>query len=213
MCDAPAVSREHVPPQCFFPAGHRNNLSTVPSCDTHNSKNSKDVEYVRNIISTHTGTNKVAATVFENTKRSFDHSPKLMYRTFRKMRPVQVCGDETGAFRVDLPRIQTVMKAIAYALYFRDYAKKHRGDWRIFTPSFHYAPTLHEGQPDPWEGFRKYLESGGFNAMPVPQPEVFKYGVIQSGQNQLMFRFEFYEGFVVTAWTLFESFVSFGTTL
>ena len=38
--------------------------------------------------------------------------------------------------------------------------------------------------------------------MPVPQPQVFKYGVLDMSEDQLMYRFEFYESFVVNAWTL-----------
>ena len=105
MCDAMATSFEHVPPHCFFPEGYRANLITVPSCTAHNEKNSKDVEYVRNVISTqHGATNEAATKVFETTKRSFDRSTKLADRTFRDLRPVLVEGQETGAFAVDLAR-------------------------------------------------------------------------------------------------------------
>ena len=210
MCDAEAVGREHVPPQCFFPAGHRKNLVTVPSCDTHNSNNSKDVEYVRNVLAFLSETNELASEVLETAKRSFDRSEALFNQTFRGLRPVQVEGGETGAFPIDLPRLQRVMKAIAYAVYFHDYGKKHDGDWRIFTPSLRHARELYDGQPDPWEGLRKYLESGSLTPMPVAEPRVFRYGVLQLERPQLLYRFEFYEAFTVNAWTLFQTYVSFG---
>jgi hypothetical protein len=53
MCDAAGTTKEHAPPDCFFPKGYRAGLWTVPSCDAHNSRNSKDVEYVRNVITSH----------------------------------------------------------------------------------------------------------------------------------------------------------------
>ncbi len=109
MCDATAVTKEHVPPKCFFPDRLRRNLVTVPSCVDHNLENSKDVEYVRNVISTQRGTNDVAAELFEKTKRSFDRSPKLMSQTFRSMTPIIVSGEETGAFTVDLARHKSVV--------------------------------------------------------------------------------------------------------
>src|SRR5713226_181962 len=116
MCEAIATSVEHVPPKCFFPKGYRANLITVPSCTAHNEQNSKDVEYVRNVISTQHGcTNKAAAKAFETAKRSFDKSVKLANRTFRDLRRVLVEGQETGAFPVDLARHKNVMRAIAYA--------------------------------------------------------------------------------------------------
>lgn len=209
MCDAVAVSREHAPPQCFFPQGFRNNLVTVPSCALHNSGNSKDVEYVRNAIGGQRGTNNVAVRVLETAMRSFDRSPALLHQTFDGLRTVHIDGTETGAFPFDLQRHDNVMKAIAYALYYRDHGRKHRGAWRVFTPSLAYANSVFRGQPDPWEPFRRYIASGTFTSMTVPEPQVFKYGVIQFEENQLLYRFEFYEGFVVNLWTLFETFVQF----
>ena len=56
MCDAVESSREHSPPSCLFPAMEdirrdlRQNLVTVPSCDGHNSKKSKDDEFLRAVI-------------------------------------------------------------------------------------------------------------------------------------------------------------------
>jgi len=206
MCDATATSEEHVPPECFFPKDSRTSLIKVPSCAEHNEANSKDVEYVRNVISTQRGTNEAAAKIFETTKRSFDHSPRLAARTFRTLTSVMIDGEETGAYRVDLPRHRRVMAAIAYALYFLDYGKKHRGDWHIFTPSFGYAQSVEGGEPDPWETPRRYAESGHYKSMPVRYPEVFKYGSIEAEQGQIIYRFEFYESVVVSAWTHFTTF-------
>jgi len=56
MCASLATSREHTPPSCFFPEESafgrdlRKNLVTVPSCDHHNSKKSKDDEFFRAAI-------------------------------------------------------------------------------------------------------------------------------------------------------------------
>ncbi|MDC5072991.1 hypothetical protein NRA08_18095, partial [Acinetobacter baumannii] len=57
MCDAEATTVEHVPPKCIFPESKdlssadklldfRKQLITVPSCDDHNGKKSKDDEYL-----------------------------------------------------------------------------------------------------------------------------------------------------------------------
>lgn len=52
MCDKEATTVEHVPPKCLFPefkdAGEdlRVNLITVPSCDDHNGKKSRDDEFL-----------------------------------------------------------------------------------------------------------------------------------------------------------------------
>lgn len=207
MCDSAAVSREHAPPKCFFPERLRTNLITVPSCDAHNSDNSRDVEYVRNVLSTQHGTNDVAADVFVATKRSLDHSPKLRARTFCDLKPIIIEGEETGAFPIDLKRHKNVMAAIAYAFYFHDYGRKHRGDWQIFTPSFGYAGTVHGGQADPWADFRQLLDSGHYTPRSVPHPEVFGYEVLEMTEGQMMFRFVFYGRVIVNAWTRFQTLV------
>src|SRR6266576_4429106 len=53
MCDKPATSHEHVPPKCIFPERKdtggedlRDQLMTVPSCDEHNTRKSKDDEFL-----------------------------------------------------------------------------------------------------------------------------------------------------------------------
>jgi len=201
MCPAVATTREHAPPQCFFPEGYRNNLVTVPLCPEHNLGHSEDVDYVRNVICGQSGTNDVAAQVFETAKRSYNHSPALFAQTFGEVRTVVVDGEETGAFPIDLPRHRAVMKAIAHALYYRDAGERHDGGFEVFSPSIHHRDNIYGGRPDPADGFRRYLESGRFKAMPVSEPRVFKYGVLDIGEGQLLYRFEFYEGFVVNAWT------------
>ena len=52
-CDNKAVSREHIPPKCFFPErkdfpndkDYRRDLITVPSCIVHNLHKAYDDEY------------------------------------------------------------------------------------------------------------------------------------------------------------------------
>jgi len=197
MCSAPATTREHAPPQCFFPEGLRENLITVPSCAEHNNGNSEDVEYTRNVICTRRDANGAASASFAKAMRSFANSPDLLTRTFRTLRPF---GDG-ATFRVDLSRHQRVMRAIAFALYFRDNGHKHEGDWRIFTPSFLFAESLQSGEPDPWLQFRRSVELGEFTPRAVTQPTVFKYSTLRDGEL-VRYRFEFYESVVVHAWPL-----------
>src|SRR6185503_5255413 len=93
MCDKPAVTREHAPPLAFFPSDLRVNLITVPSCKFHNNDNSRDVEYVRNIIVTDINSNEVARELFsKKVLPSFKRSPKLTSKTFAKVREVRVGG-------------------------------------------------------------------------------------------------------------------------
>ena len=54
MCDQPSTSAEHVPPKCLFPEKKdlpegvdlRKQLITVPACYVHNTRKSKNDEYL-----------------------------------------------------------------------------------------------------------------------------------------------------------------------
>jgi len=202
VCGAPATSEEHAPPESFFPERYRSGLVTVPSCADHNTKLSKDVEYVRNALCGQRGTNLVAAIVFEAARSSYERSPKLFNRTFSDIRRVILEGQETGAFSIELPRFKKVIKAIAYAMYYHDFGKRNEGDFDVFSPSLSSRSNLYYGRPDGYENLRSLLEACVFKSMPVPQPRVFKYGISRPGEGQIHYRFKFYEGFVVYALTL-----------
>ena len=201
-CGAPATTSEHAPPECFFPEGYNIGLFKVPSCDEHNLNLSTDVEYARNIICQHWGTNLVSYRVAETARASFEHSPKLFTRTFESVQPILVSGEETGSFRLDMPRFKRVIKAIAFAMYYHDFGKRNEGDFDIFSTSLYSQSTLYRGMPDGYEDLRSKLINVPFKSMPVPQPKVFKYGMAWLGEGQIIYRFEFYEAFVVCALTL-----------
>jgi len=201
-CGAPATTSEHAPPECFFPDGYNTGLVEVPSCAEHNLSLSADVEYVRNIICEQYGTNLVASRVAETARASFENSPKLFNRTFSRVRPIIVAGEETGSFRIDMPRFKRVIKAIAFAMYYHDFGKRNEGDFNVFSTSLHSQSNLYLGIPDGYENLRDILSRTHFKSMPVPQPKVFKYGISRPGEGQIHYRFEFYEAFVVCALTL-----------
>jgi len=199
---APKTSDEHAPPDCFFPEGYNSGLVTVPSCDDHNLNLSLDVEYVRNNICGQHGTNLIATRVFEIAEASYDHSPKLFNRTFSNVQKIDFQGEETGAYPIDLPRLKKVMKAIAFAMYFQDFGKRHEGDFDVFSASLYSWSNLYHGVPDGYENLRAVLSASFFKPMPVPQPKVFKYGTSRPGEGQIHYKFEFYEGFLVYPLTL-----------
>jgi hypothetical protein len=201
-CGAPATTSEHAPPECFFPEGYNTGLFEVPSCDYHNLRLSTDVEYARNIICQQWGTNLVSYRVAETARASFEHSPNLFTRTFESVQPLLVAGEETGSFRLDMPRFNRVIKAIAFAMYYHDFGKRNEGDFDIFSTSLYSQSTLYHGTPDGYENLRGRLCNVPFKSMPVPQPKVFKHGMARLGEGQIIYRFEFYEAFVVYALTL-----------
>ena len=56
MCEQANTTPEHVPPKCIFPEvkdlgiDYRKSLITVPSCDAHNLRKSKDDEYLMFVL-------------------------------------------------------------------------------------------------------------------------------------------------------------------
>lgn len=199
MCHRAASTREHVPPSSFFPPGKRTNLWRVPSCSVHNLDNSKDVEYVRNVISIQHGTNATAEEVFQVGKRSFDRSPALFQRTFQDIQGVIVDGDEVGIFSFDLPRVKTVMSTIAHALAYRDFGRDYIGEWRIL------CATLHSKTPAPkWDHFRQMLMAASFEPVATPEPEVFAYGIHGMHPIGFIYRLVFYQAFIVFAWPVMK---------
>lgn len=194
-CERPATTREHVPPACFFPPAYRSNLITVPSCPVHNNENSKDVEYVRNVLVSASSLGSNSEPVFARMMRSIDRRPALAGGTFQDLRPIQLQGEETGAFSVDLRRFNRIMSAIAQALHFRDLGKKRRY-WDVFCPSLHSAESL-LGHADAYEPCRRAAASCKYIYEPTEQPSVFSYGRTPRGY---IYQFVFYDAMIVNAW-------------
>jgi hypothetical protein len=179
---------------------------TVPSCDEHNSKNSMDVEYVRNVIVSYIACNTVARTHFQDKViRSFENSPKLFDLTVKDVRSIVINGEETCLFTWDLPRFKAVMEAIAYGLHHKDFTKTYNAAWGIFSPSLLSRRTVFQGLPDGWEKYRRLLTQLSYTDHPTPQPRVFKYGIDLWDADQFVYKFEFYEGFIVHALAVRES--------
>ncbi len=196
MCDRPAVTKEHAPPLAFFPDDLRSNLITVPSCKTHNNDNSKDVEYVRNIVVPDIHTNDIARRMFkEKVLPSFKRSPKLKRQTFSRVREVQVWGMPSAIVAANNNRFNPVMKAIASALYFHDFGEKFRYRWNVQG-----AHMLSENQafldiPDPLTPrMNTLLRSVPVADKDTNQPEVFRYGVFRKEKYGVIYRLVFYGG-------------------
>src|ERR1700733_5478625 len=111
---------------------------TVPSCELHNNANSKDVEYTRNVLSTYLGANTVGQQHFnDKAMRSFDHSPKLLFQTFGKMRSVKLRGVTVAAYPTEAARITNVIRSCVRALYFARTGER-KPHWHIVLASLGY---------------------------------------------------------------------------
>ena len=132
MCQARATGREHVPPKSFFPEKKdlptgvdlRKDLISVPSCDVHNIKKSKDDEYLAFVIVMHYENNSIAATHFlTKVLRALKRRPSLR-GFFETQRDVMLNGAPATAIKLDYPRIERCLTYMAKALYFETYREQ-----------------------------------------------------------------------------------------
>lgn len=131
MCENESTSVEHVPPKCIFPEQKdlheevdlRKNLITVPSCDLHNSKKSKDDEYLFYCLAVSLLSNKYAINQFATKiTRAIERNPNLI-RQFLSNSTSVILEDQKG-FRypsmgifIDRERLNKIFQHIGYALY------------------------------------------------------------------------------------------------
>ncbi|MBN1396690.1 MAG: hypothetical protein JXA06_01535 [Bacteroidetes bacterium] len=189
---------EHVPPECFFPTGHKLNLITVPSCPDHNLRKSKDDEYVRSIIAPALGNNAYdLAMSTTKVNRSFSHSSVLVAAVFQGVLVTKLKdGMETGGVTVDLDRWDNFFRHFANAIYWHDFKIQHHQSWEIVNPNLTVG-DLYEANP--YNEVNKKFLSLNFQQLPTPNPEIFQYSFFRYSNESYAYKFVFYEGFIVYA--------------
>lgn len=208
-CDAEATSVDHVPPRCLFPekkdlpeVDYRKNLITVPSCEAHNCARSHDDEYLLCVLVASYENNPVARKHFE-TKiiRLLQKKPHFQATLLKFFTPVMLNGEETGAFKVDLPRLKKVLEEIAYGLHSHTYQEQWLGDIKVIPlgmfkeegATFIRHP-LEEAMLQGSSVFFADKERVGEN------PDVFFYQIHRDlEKGQLIIKMVFYGGFEVIA--------------
>ena len=131
-CGAPATSDEHAPPRALFPKlkdspdgrNYRLNLQTVRSCDAHNTRKSKEDEYLLYVLVMSLPSNDIAKSQFLTTvKRAVEYRPKLLERMLIKYREVTYHDTENDtwhrsiAIQPDEARLTEMFTCIAKAMY------------------------------------------------------------------------------------------------
>ena len=206
MCDAVATSREHAPPLCFFPKSNevgqdlRRNLITVPACDSHNSKKSKDDEFFRSIVL------MTAAESSEITRHQFfgkflravKRAPHV-YRSFFSDRG-SIAERKQHAMQIDRPRFDACADHIARAIFFHSFRSKWLFPVAVESPNF-YANVVSDNVVPDQRTMRAISLSRQFlGSEPVrgENPEVFKYR-IRFDEDEQIYAFAgiFYDSFEV----------------
>ncbi|MDP1996248.1 MAG: hypothetical protein Q8J90_03535 [Gallionella sp.] len=137
-CGKAATSVEHVPPKTIFPKpkdspasrDYRKNLITVRSCDEHNSKKSKDDEYLLYVLAMSLPSNDIAKHQFlTKVRRAIERRPALLQKLLMKFREVTLhdtvnnTWSKSIALQPDHTRLMSIFTHIAKAIYFLETGK------------------------------------------------------------------------------------------
>ena len=214
MCDNPATTKEHVPPKCLFPEKKdtslnmdlRKNLITVPSCEKHNLKKSKDDEYILfclviNILSNKVGLNQFLTKVLRAIKRN----PKLINQFLNGHELLYVENKyglqlPTVGVKVDPVRIESAFEKIGRALYYHHNNKQWkynifvRPEFLLFIDQIEYKKLNKELETLSSEIDRFFSDKEYYGE----NPAVFKYQYYSENELTAMMRLYFYGDSKVT---------------
>jgi hypothetical protein len=215
MCDAPAVSREHVPAACFFPGrkdslngvDQRCNLNTVPSCDEHNSKKSKDDEYLRLVILASEGLNECGRRMVSTIiTRSLKRRPALGLSLLRDATPAQVFDTasnewvQTVKTGFDARRVYGAMDMFGRALFFHHFHLRWRGAVKALLHFAHCNSETPLAQRRSFREASRFTDTAFKNAASYGEnPDVFFYQVhVEAERPAFFMRATFYGGVVAS---------------
>ncbi len=213
MCEEQATSPEHIPPRCLFPeqkdlpkgVGLRKQLLTVPSCDLHNSRKSKDDEYLLYLLAMNLPSNAVAQNqYFTKVKRAIDRNPSLLAQFTKTTVPVEIEDKTIGkvaqsfAFKIDETRLTRIVDHLARGLYFEHFNKKwlgpikYQAEFLLATVEPNRSTELNEPILEMSRATDKMFKEAEYFGN---NPEVFKYQVREDlEQFSCVMRLCFYEG-------------------
>ena len=146
-CGEKATSKEHVPPKCLFPElkdnpekDFRINLIKVPSCDLHNSKKSKDDEFLlislaSSIQTNNSGYNHFKTKVKRALKRSNYNFLSKIIQDYKQLNIVNSHGENINVLKgkADLNRLTNCFESIIFGLFFHQFNKQFDGDIRMLN--------------------------------------------------------------------------------
>lgn len=207
ICDELATSKEHVPPLCLFPeekdiktSYFRNNLLTVPSCDIHNSKKSKDDEFLMACLTGIVGNNIIG--YFHNqtkVKRAIQRKDYDFLDTIMKNREnINVTTNLGQKLPIligqpDTERLQKCFEHIAYGLYFNKFGHTFKGKIISILDFVTY-------EDDTTEKYKLVIRTRievekNKRTIEGNNPEIFKYEFFEPDEFGLIgLQLQFYEG-------------------
>ncbi len=135
------TSDDHIPPKNLFPSPRPSNLITVPSCRECNEKASKDDEYFRLVLSMRRDISDHPEVLKNKAKlqRSLQNPERKGFRSsfLNSLAVVDSCTPagiylgKTDAFRVDMKRVNNVIKRITQGLFYKEKARRLPDNYQV----------------------------------------------------------------------------------
>ncbi len=214
MCDTIATTKEHVPPLCLFPEKKdietdifRTNLITVPSCEIHNSKKSKDDEFLMGCLAGVVGNNAIGFFHADTkVRRALKRKGRdFIHELMTDVKEINLNSAKNYKFPVlvglpDLKRLHSCFRHISHGLFYNKFGVNFIGKIHIVIDFITYE--------DPKIEQHKLLCRKRF--------ELEANKSQKEGNNQKVFLYEFIEpdefGLIAMSMTFYEGakvFVSF----
>ena len=208
--DRNPLTKEHVPPKCFFPKTDKESLITVPSCIEHNSGKSGDDEYLFQMISIQIQANEKGQDFAVNkTVRSILRNRKLTKNLAETATQVYVDENKDGrlkptfAFEYDAERIEKSIISICKGVYFYEFHKVFSGSIRTYN-EFQFSldnDSIERNQE--FENMRNLIRRNFSNVEKKGlNQEVFYYQIMTHPRNieaDICIRLCFYGGISIIA--------------
>jgi hypothetical protein len=137
------ISNDHIPPKNLFSSPRPSNLITVPSCKKCNQKASKDDEYFRLVLSIRHDTfeHPEVSRNFDKLLRSLQKPKKkgfckLLLNNFSPVdlyTPAGIYLGKTGAYSVDMKRVNAVIRRIAQGLFYKEKGRRLPDNYQVWV--------------------------------------------------------------------------------
>ena len=137
-CGEKSSTKEHIPPECFFPKGSKVQLFTVPACVKHNNAKSKDDEYVKVLFTTSADLmlRKDLSYVIDKSERALERNPAFKATVLDDPEPAVVvlpCGTyvPSTSHKIDIPRLLRFLEFLARGLFYHHEKEVWKGRVKV----------------------------------------------------------------------------------
>jgi hypothetical protein len=193
-CDKKKVSREHVPPLCFFPeekdaagkAIYRKELMKVPSCDFHNTQKSDDDLYAAFHLAGTIRGNHCAELVRQGViARCLERDQRERGSALTKRLLNQIKGrlGENFVGMVDAKRMVRILDLCARGVYFYDNLKPLKLRLNVANLDFDLPdPDKARFLQKQRESFNEEMKGCEFHGS---NPDVFQYAICEKPEKDV----------------------------